>query len=431
MEGCPRDLFYYILKLSGYRSICRASQVCRLWNEYLGEDQSIWEHYCWTLRVTPQYLQLPLKEKWKTIWTIFLKKFRSTSEYFPVLFPLLEEIRNYSLKHVEYLSCTFQSSMKPFHEALRLKGEFKNGKEKCPRDLLCWYLLCDDLHLTGTRFLQNNCELHIFTPTFIERFEVLKFCNFDSKDYYYVLNPRGEGAPFKRGNIVCQTPHNNSFTLVTNSFQDFLVTIIKSLGLLNHMPYEKIKQMLQDLYERIDGDENIDARELEALNIECDRLSLYFETIQEYLQEQELIHLKWKKENELINGEAFEVVLKSLKEMNEEQLSSTLEEKPDLKVLFLSPQEMSQYGFESINTTNCSLLEKRAIYFHIGELDIEIVRTKMFELMELISAQEDSALERQKVRSKASTKKPFLLPSKPKSTGDFLGAGPMRRKRID
>eukprot|EP01124_Arcella_intermedia_P018249 TRINITY_DN2521_c0_g1_i7.p1 TRINITY_DN2521_c0_g1~~TRINITY_DN2521_c0_g1_i7.p1 ORF type:complete len:126 (+),score=37.70 TRINITY_DN2521_c0_g1_i7:23-379(+) len=118
--------------------------------------------------------------------------------------------------------------------------------------------------------------------------------------------------------------------------------------------------------------------------------------------------------------------------MNEEQLSSTLEEKPDLKVLFLSPQEMSQYGFESMNTTNCcSPLEKRAIYFHIGELDIEIVRTKMFELMELISAQEDSALERQKVRSKASTKKPFLLPSKPKSTGDFLGAGPMRRKRID
>jgi hypothetical protein len=133
------------------------------------------------------------------------------------------------------------------------------------------------------------------------------------------------------------------------------------------LSYEEINQKLADIQAKL-FDENIDERESEQLNIEYEKLITELEGTSEYQAEQEKIKEKWKKDNTPLNKTAFDHVSATIKGMNDQQLTTVLKKKPELRLLQRTPEQIlksHENDFKQLSTQMLDLDEARALYHNM------------------------------------------------------------------
>lgn len=133
------------------------------------------------------------------------------------------------------------------------------------------------------------------------------------------------------------------------------------------LAYEEINKKLAELQAKL-FDPNTDERESEQLNIEYEKLITELEQTPEYQAEQEKIREKWKKDNAPLNKESFDTVTANLKSMNDNQVTTILKKKPELKLLQRTPDQIMkahENDFKQLSTQMLDLDEARALYHNM------------------------------------------------------------------
>jgi len=133
------------------------------------------------------------------------------------------------------------------------------------------------------------------------------------------------------------------------------------------LAHDEINKKLAEIQAKL-FDPNTDERESEQLNIEYEKLITELEQTPEYQAEQEKIKEKWKKDNTPLNKAAFDTVTANLKSMNDNQMTTLLKKKPELKLLQRTPDQIlkaHENDFKQLSTQMLDLDEARALYHNM------------------------------------------------------------------